>query len=73
VGHQGDDIAFVKVTLASGASVDVKTTNKIADDMVASFAQYVAGKRTLEKRTILTPNQSVYVDYSKVAIVRREF
>jgi len=26
-----------------------------------------------EKRTILTPNQSIYVDFSKVAIVRREF
>ncbi|MCH8488803.1 MAG: hypothetical protein LAT81_02585 [Oceanicaulis sp.] len=64
-------MALVKVTLDSGASVDVETTDKIADDMVASFARFVAGKRMLEKRTILTPSQSIYVDYSKTAVVRR--
>lgn len=51
--------------------MDVETTEKIADDMVASFARYVAGKRALEKRTILTPSQSIYVDFSKAAVVRR--
>jgi hypothetical protein len=64
-------MAKIQVTLVSGASVDVETTEKIADDMVASFARYVAGKRTLEKRTILTPSQSIYVDFSKAAVVRR--
>ena len=64
-------MAKIQVTLVSGASVDVETTEKIADDMVASFARYVAGKRVPEKRTILTPSQSVYVDFSKAAVVRR--
>jgi len=64
-------MALVKVTLASGASVDVETTDKIADDMVAAFARYVGGQRTPDKRTILTSSQSIYVDFSKAAVVRR--
>ncbi|MBI1264362.1 MAG: hypothetical protein GC187_06480 [Alphaproteobacteria bacterium] len=64
-------MAKIQVTLVSGAVVDVETTDKIADDMVAAFARYVSGKRTPEKRTILTPSQSIYVDFSKAAIVRR--
>lgn len=64
---------MVKIILQSGASVEVDATSQQADDMVAAFARYVFEKRVPEKRTILTPSQSVYVDYSKVVIVRREF
>ncbi|MCH8488805.1 MAG: hypothetical protein LAT81_02595 [Oceanicaulis sp.] len=66
-------MALVKVILVSGADVEIETTSAQADDMVAAFARYAFEKRVPEKRTILTPSQSVYVDYSKVAIVRREF
>lgn len=66
-------MAMVKIILQSGASVEVDATSQQADDMVAAFARYVFEKRVPEKRTILTPSQSVYVDYSKVVIVRREF
>lgn len=66
-------MALVKVILDTGAAVEIETTATQADDLVAAFARYVAEKRIPEKRTILTPNQSIYIDFSKVAIVRREF
>ncbi|MBI1264360.1 MAG: hypothetical protein GC187_06470 [Alphaproteobacteria bacterium] len=66
-------MALVKVILESGATVEVECTSAQADDMVASFARFAFEKRVPEKRTILTPNQSIYVDFSKVAVVRREF
>ena len=66
-------MALVKIILESGAVVDIEATSVQADEMVAAFARYVFDKRVPEKRTILTTNQSVYVDYAKVAIVRREF
>lgn len=66
-------MALVKVILDSGAPVEIETTATQADDMVAAFARYVSEQRVPDKRMILTPNQSLYVDYSKVAIVRREF
>lgn len=64
-------MALVQVTLNSGASVEVETTERIADDMVASFARFVGQKRMPDKRTILTSSQSIYVDLSKAAVVRR--
>lgn len=66
-------MALVKVILDSGAPVEIETTATQADDMVAAFARYVSEKRVPDKRLILTPNQSLYIDYSKVAVVRREF
>lgn len=66
-------MAMVRIILESGASVEVDATSQQADDMVAAFARYVSEKRTPDKRLILTPSQSVYIDYSKVAVVRREF
>lgn len=66
-------MALVKVILDSGAPVEIETTATQADDMVAAFARYVSEKRVPDKRLILTPNQSLYIDYSKVAIIRREF
>lgn len=66
-------MALVKLILESGAAVEVECTSAQADDMVAAFARHVFEKRVPEKRLILTPNQSIYVDYAKVAIVRREF
>ena len=66
-------MALVKIILETGASVEIEATSAQADDMVAAFARYVFEKRVPEKRLILTPNQSVYIDYSKVAVVRREF
>ncbi|MCC5996959.1 MAG: hypothetical protein JJU18_11400 [Oceanicaulis sp.] len=67
----GDTMALVKVTLVSGVDVEIETTAVIADDLVAAFSRYVAQERTPDKRTILTPTQSIYIDYSKAAIVRR--
>jgi len=55
-------MALVKVILESGAAVEIETTSAQADDMVAAFARYAFEKRVPEKRTILTPNQSIYVD-----------
>ncbi|KAA5802403.1 hypothetical protein F1654_11315 [Alkalicaulis satelles] len=66
-------MALVKVILVSGSTVEVETTAIQADDLVAAFARFVAEKRVPEKRTILTPNQSIYIDFSKVAVIRREF
>ena len=66
-------MAMVKIILESGASIEIDATSQQADDMVAAFARYVSEKRMPDKRLILTPNQSVYIDYSKVAVVRREF
>ncbi len=66
-------MALVKVILESGASVEIEATAAQADDLVAAFARYAIEKRVPEKRTILTSNQSIYIDFSKVAIVRREF
>ncbi|MCH8488808.1 MAG: hypothetical protein LAT81_02610 [Oceanicaulis sp.] len=66
-------MALVKLVLESGASVEIEATSEQADSLVAGFARYVYEKHVPEKRTILTPSQSFYVDYSKVAIARREF
>lgn len=66
-------MALVKVILVSGVPVEIETTATQADDMVAAFARRAFEKRVREKRAILTLNQSLYVGYSKVAIVRREF
>jgi hypothetical protein len=66
-------MALVKVILESGAAVEIEATSAQADDMVAAFARYVSERRVPEKRTVLTPNQPIYVDFSKAAIVRREF
>lgn len=44
-----------------------------ADELVATFARFVSQGKVPDKRTIIDPNQSFYVDFSKVAIVRREF
>lgn len=66
-------MALVKITLVSGANIDVEATSEQADALVAGFARHVFEKRVPDKRTILTSNQSIYIDYSKVAVVRREF
>jgi hypothetical protein len=66
-------MALLKITLASGGEVELDITSEQADNFVAAFGRFVSDGVVPDKRTILDSTQSVYIDYSKVAIVRREF
>jgi hypothetical protein len=69
----GVSMALAKITLTSGAEVELDVTADQADNFVAAFGRYVSNGVVPDKRTILDATQSVYIDFSKVAMVRREF
>ena len=66
-------MALLKVTFNTGTEVELEMSADLADNAVASFCRFVAEGKKLDKRTIVDSTQSFYIDYSKVAIVRREF
>lgn len=66
-------MALVKVSLASGNEVEIEMPGDKADELVATFARAIAEGKLPGNRTIIDANQSFYIDFSKVAIVRREF
>lgn len=66
-------MALVKIALSSGGEVEIEMPGERADELVASFARFVSKGEIADKRTILSPAQSFYIDFSKVAIIRREF
>ena len=66
-------MALVKVTFASGETVELEMEASAADNLVSSFARFVKSGAIPENRTILSPSESFYLDFSKVALVRREF
>lgn len=66
-------MALVKVSLASGNEIEIEMPGEKADELVATFARAVADGKVPGNRTIIDSNQSFYIDFSKVAIIRREF
>ena len=66
-------MALVKLTLSGGGEVELEMPGEKADELVASFARAVAENKVPGNRTIIDANQSFYIDFSKVAIARREF
>lgn len=66
-------MALVKVATVGGAEVELEIPAELADEVVAKFAKFVANGKVPENRTVVDRNQSFYIDYSKVAVIYREF
>lgn len=66
-------MALVKITLDNGHEVEIEMPAAIADTTVATFARFISDGRKPENRQIVDASQSFYIDFTKVAVVRREF